>query len=73
MRPDDLPHGPRRDAVAAVLQEIEIQHELINMALEDGDYATVWAARQWQKECQAELQRRMTCHWHELGESVCRS
>ena len=68
MRPDDLPVGPRRDAVAAVLQEIEIRYELINLALEDGDYELVWVERQLQRQYEAELERLMTCHWHELGQ-----
>lgn len=67
MTPDELPRGPRRDAVDAVVQEIQIRRELIDAALDDGDYALVWVERQMQLDYEAELERLMTCHWHELG------
>jgi hypothetical protein len=67
MRPDELPVGPRRDAVDAVIHEIAVRHELINLALDNGDYESVWAERQLQRRYEAELERLMTCHWHELG------
>lgn len=64
--PGELPVGPRRDAVDAVIREIEIRYDLINLALDNGDLAEVWAERQIQILYEVELERLMTCHWHEL-------
>lgn len=70
MTPPELPVGLRRDAVDAVLQEIEIRRELIDLALDTGDYELVRAERELQLEYEAELTRLLTCHWHELEASV---